>query len=235
MTSRLPKHNDRGFTLVEMLVVIAIVGIVMAIATPSLLSLNKPLREGTLQFKNQLNLIRARAIASNQAYRIRPKYESKAQYTGQSYQQTPHNFIVEYAANCKVTKYGSAATGSTAPDGWQRASQFDLDLPETIGIDGTAQVNGNNTTTGSETITPANGGSSSTVTYNEANLNWKICYDNRGIADKSVSITLKDFQANNQAKSAKINISKIGGVEIETYSTNDASGTKLPANPNPTF
>jgi ribosomal protein S13 len=91
-------------------------------ASPSLLSLNKPLRDGSLQFQSHLNLVRSKAISSNRAYRLKPKYPTAAQYRGENYQETPHNFIVESARNCEV---------STA---WQPAPQLDLDLPETIGV-----------------------------------------------------------------------------------------------------
>jgi prepilin-type N-terminal cleavage/methylation domain-containing protein len=195
MTSRLPKHNDRGYTLLEMLIVVAIVGVVMGIAAPSLLSLNKPLRDGSIQFKNQLNLIRSRAIASSQAYRIRPKYPTKAQYPG----QIPNSFIVEYAANCRISTYGPAAS-AILPDGWTIASQLDIDLPSAVGIDGTAT----DTQDTPSSPTP------------DANLKWSICYDNRGVAGKPVTLTLKDFQGNNRAKTVTISVQPIGAATIET-------------------
>jgi prepilin-type N-terminal cleavage/methylation domain-containing protein len=202
VTIRLPKHNDRGYTLLEILVVVAIVGVVMGIATPSLLSLNKPLRDGTVQFKNQLNLIRSRAIASSQAYRIRPKYPTKAQFTG----QIPNSFIVEYAANCRIEAYGPTAS-AILPDGWARASQLDFDLPSAVGIDGTATVAIQDIP---QTPTP------------DPNLNWSICYDNRGITRQPVTFTLKDFQGNNRAKTATISVQQIG---LATITTKDSAGT----------
>ncbi len=212
MTIRSPKHHDRGFTLVEMLVVIAIVGILMGLAVPSLLALNKPLREGTLQFKAQLNLIRSKAIASGQAYRLRPKYPTSAEYSGQG----PNSFIVEYAANCRISTYGPSAS-TVLPDGWQRASQLDLDLPSTVGVSGTATV----TNDIPSTPTP------------NANLNWSICYDNRGIASQPVNFTLKDFQGNNRAKMATISVQAIGAVAI---TAKDSAGTATHSvNENPVF
>jgi prepilin-type N-terminal cleavage/methylation domain-containing protein len=225
VTIRSPKHHDRGFTLVEMLVVVAIVGILIGIATPSLLALNKPLREGTSQFKTQLNLIRSKAIASGQAYRIRPKYSTAAGYP----KQIPGSFIVEYAANCRVTTIGQGT--ATTPDGWMRASQLDLDL-SSVGIAGTTKVGGTDTTAGSVNYTLANGGSTLTIT-SEANLNWNICYDNRGIASNSVDLTLKDFQGNNRAKTATISVQVLGAA---TISAKDSSGTAThAANENPVF
>ena len=232
MAIRPPKYNSQGFTLIEMLVVISIVGIVVGFALPSFLTLNKPLRDGTSQFKSTLALLRIKAISGNQAYRIRPKYPTKAEYTGEKYQQTPHNFIVEYAANCQVNTYGPGRpVGSTGfpngtPDGWQEASQFNLDLPEAIGIDGTVTVDGTATSGGSVSFAPANRTSATNITY-EANLNWNICYDNRGLADRSVAIVLKDFQGNNIARSTLINVQRVGLV----ISTRNSSNINIdPAN-----
>lgn len=227
MTIRPSKHSVRGFTLIEMIVVIAIVGIMMGLAAPSLLSLNKPLRDGTLLFKSQLNLIRSKAIASSKAYRIRPKYPTLAQYKGQSYQGTAHNFIVEYAANCQVNTYGPGlpvdATNTTypngTPDGWKAASQFDLDLPDAVGVVA-AQINGAAVSAGSQNFPLATSPSTASNISFEAPVNWSICYDNRGIAYQAVTLTLQDYQANNRATSALIQVGAIGGLDIVTKDRN---------------
>ncbi len=225
MAIRPPKYNSQGFTLIEMLVAIAMAGIMMAWAVPSLMSLDKPLRSGTLQFKNQLSLIRSKAISGSRAYRIRPKYPTAVEYKGEKYQGTAHNFIVEYAGNCRVDRYGSGSTGN--PDGWQAASQLDLDLPDSIkvGLDTTS------TATGTLTILPANNladttGTSITV---EAPLNWSICYDNRGIAFQAVALKLQDLRADNRSTSALISVGAVGSIDITTKdkngtSTNDSTG-----------
>jgi prepilin-type N-terminal cleavage/methylation domain-containing protein len=198
VTSRSPKYNSPGFTLVEMLVVIVITGIILGIAMPSLLALNKPLRYGTLQFKSQLSLIRSKAIASNQAYRIRPKFPNRTAYQN----EIPRNFVVEYAANCSVT--------ATGPNGWQMAPQFDVDLPENVGITDMAS-----------TTLPNPSGSPPTISVSNS-LIWNICFDNRGIASNSPRLIIKDFRGDNQANIALFDISLIGGVDIYTY-------TKVPA------
>ena len=213
---RPPKSNSQGFTLIEMMVTIAVAGILMALAMPSFLSLSKPLRDGSLQFKSQLSLIRSKAISSNRAYRIRPKYPTAAEYKGQAYQQTPHNFIVEYAANCQVTTYGNGT-----PNGWLAASQLDLDLPDAVGVVA-AQVAGTATVAGTWSYPLANGSTAPSVSV-EAPLNWSICFDNRGIISKfqEVSVTFKDFQGNNRATSALINITGVGGIDITTKDKNN--------------
>jgi prepilin-type N-terminal cleavage/methylation domain-containing protein len=217
---RPPKYNSQGYTLVEMLVVLIIVGIVMGFALPSLLSLSKPLRDGSLQFKSHLSLIRSKAISSNQAYRLRPRFPNRTGYVG----SIPNQFIVEYAANCKVTTMG------TVNNGWEAASQFDLDLPLRVGI----------TEANSTTVTIPGIGA---VPINN-NLTWDICFDNRGIVDTPRYVVLKDFQSgdagtntgNNKAQIAAVSIGKVGIVEIFTYGTNfTADLNDGQSNPQPVF
>jgi prepilin-type N-terminal cleavage/methylation domain-containing protein len=193
MKIRSQYHNYRGFTLIEMITVVAILGIILGFAIPSFLTLRKPLRDGVNQFTSQLALIRTKAIASNQAYRIKPKYTTLTEYVGENgYTNIPRSFVVEYAANCQVTTVGGT-------NGWQRASQFDLDLPKEVGV------------------TAATG----------AALNWNICYNNRGIVNTSVNLTFADYQANNRAKTASVIVRGLGGVRIKTYDNTNATGTGI--------
>jgi prepilin-type N-terminal cleavage/methylation domain-containing protein len=200
---RPPKYNSQGYTLLEMLAVLSMVGIIMGFALPSLLSLNKPLRDGSLQFKSHLSLIRSKAISSNQAYRLRPKFPNRTDYPD----GIPRNFIVEYAANCRVITMGAANNG------WEMASQFDLDLPANIGI-----------TDITSTTLPVIGAVSN-------DLNWNsgagICFDNRGIVDTSTRVIVKDFRGDNIAKIALLDVNKIGNVDLTTYGDNTPSSPDL--------
>ncbi len=195
-------HYNDGFTLVEMIGVILLAGILMTVAVPSFLSLNKPLRDGVSQFTSHVNLVRSKAMASSKAYRIKPKYPSPSQYP----KSIPNQFIVEYASNCQVAE---------GAGGWARAAQFDLDLPENMGITNNASMTLPLPTSGSETIQPAN------------NLDWEICFDSRGtIAQPSVKdLIFRDYQGNNPAKLAKIQLNLVGVNDIFTYSINPASQT----------
>ena len=81
MAIRPPNYNSQGFTLLEMIITLGVAGIIVGFAAPSFLSWNKPLRDGSLQFKSHLSLIRSKAISSGQAYRLRPKYNTLAEYS----------------------------------------------------------------------------------------------------------------------------------------------------------
>lgn len=188
MAIRPPKYCSQGFTLLEMLAVLIVVGIITGFTVPSLLSLNKPLRDGALLFKNQIGLIRSKAISSNQAYRLKPNPDPNPDGT--------RDFMVEYAANCKVPTTGGVS-------GWQRASQFDLDLPKNIGI----------TDIATNISDPAIGAVSNS-------LGDGVCFDNRGIVDTPIRLIFKDFRGDNRAKIALIDVGKVGSVDIYTYDSN---------------
>lgn len=198
MAIKSPTDRDSGFTLLEMLAVVLVAGILMTVAAPSFLSLNKPLRDAVNQFTSHLNLIRSKAMASSQAYRIKPRYTNISQYPNPKNYPTPigNQFIVQYASNCQV------ADGS----GWNIASQFDLNLPDDAGITNDSSVTLLNP---SQTIANAN------------DLTWSICFDSRGIIYQTRSLILRDFQKNNRARLAKIELNKVGINNINTYDINN--------------
>jgi len=64
--------TNKGFSLVELIIVIAIIGIVMAIASPSFYKYrqNTNLKEATRNLSGDISLYRQTAIAQNVRYRI---------------------------------------------------------------------------------------------------------------------------------------------------------------------
>jgi prepilin-type N-terminal cleavage/methylation domain-containing protein len=231
---RPPKYNSQGFTLIEMIVTVSLAGIIMAFALPSLMTLDKPLRSGTFQFKNQLSLIRSKAISGSRAYRIRPKYPTSAQYRGEKYQGTAYQFVVEYAANCQVNTFGpglpaSGLNPNGTPNGWQAVSSLDLNLPESIGVaTNPAPTIAIRPFGATQNFDLADGSADTNGGTIDTHLNWSICYDNRGIASQPVALTLEDSRADNRSTSARIRVGVIGGVDIDTFDKN-GSPTNSPS------
>jgi prepilin-type N-terminal cleavage/methylation domain-containing protein len=226
---RPPKYNSQGFTLIEMIVTVMVAGIIMAFATPSLLSLNKPLRDGSLQFKSQLSLIRSKAISSSKAYRIRPKFDS---LTLANYPDgRARNFVVEYADNCKMPE--NSATPAAVR--WQAASQFDLDLPQNIGIPDTTTT----TLLAAPTTVPAATVIVPTGTVTNSLSGIRICFDNRGILDSTSTtrVALRDFQGFNRAKLSLIELTTVGNADVYTYTTTSSNftGINVSSEGNPEF
>jgi prepilin-type N-terminal cleavage/methylation domain-containing protein len=207
---RPPKHHSQGYTLLEMLAVVGMASVIMAFAVPSLLALNKPLRDGTLQFKSHLSLVRSKAISSNQAYRIKPRYPTSAQYILNN--SIPNSFIVEYAANCQ-----------TAPANWRVASQLDLDLPASVGISDL------NTTFTSPSISVPSSLSWNICFDNRGTVD---------INSSATKVVLKDFRGDNIAKVSLFDISLVGNADITTHDSNTSSSPNpipLDSQGNPVF
>ncbi len=70
--SRRIVQPSEGFTLIEALVTIAIIGVLAALVGPGLFAVNKPLQNATNQVSGIFKQVRLRAIATTTAYRVRP-------------------------------------------------------------------------------------------------------------------------------------------------------------------
>jgi prepilin-type N-terminal cleavage/methylation domain-containing protein len=208
--------SDDGFNVVELLVGLAIVGILTAIAIPSLSSFYKPLSIAVSSTTSQLTLIRSKAMASSRAYRIRPRFTTAAEYVNSK----PNQFIVEYNKNggsCNTEE--STTTAGVTIWNWAPASQLDFQLSDKVVLDnyvvlgGATQSNYLDWDAGT-TLDPRKG----------------FCFDSRGMPRtfggiiSTITFRIKDELGNNVAKSANISINGTGGVSYTTYSSSNGTG-----------
>jgi prepilin-type N-terminal cleavage/methylation domain-containing protein len=68
----------QGFTQLEMVVTLAILGVFSALAGPQMFSVSKPLQNGTNQLAGILKQVRMRAIVTTTAYRVRPAADRRS-------------------------------------------------------------------------------------------------------------------------------------------------------------
>jgi prepilin-type N-terminal cleavage/methylation domain-containing protein len=99
------KEKSKGFTLLELLIVIATVGILFGIGILTAAGLRSPIGEATTQLSSVLRQVRTRAISATSAYRLKATSSTNA--------------IVQYAINCE------AAT-------WTTDSNLSIDLGEGV-------------------------------------------------------------------------------------------------------
>lgn len=94
-------ENFKGFTLIEIMTVLAIAGILAAMSAPFIKFGVNPLRDNTNRFAGNFKLIRIKAMAETSAYRVG--------------QPSSTQLIVERAASCFDTTW-TVAPSFTAED-----------------------------------------------------------------------------------------------------------------------
>ncbi len=104
-------HGHRGFTLYELLVVVAIMGLSLAIGSLYLEPMETPLQSGAIQMEAFFRQARLRAMATTSAYRVAPSDAS--------------NLAAERAATC------SAST-------WTPENDMELELPGGVAMNDTS-------------------------------------------------------------------------------------------------
>ncbi len=154
--------SHKGFTMIEIMIVLALAAIMTAMSAPYISFGNNPLQDNTNRIASKLKLVRSKAISQTSAYRVT--------------QISPAQLKVEHSISGKncLDEDNNAA--------WVKDPSFteeDLSLNEASDIQG---INKNTAIT----IVAANTINGSSLT------NWKLCYDSRGTANKNLFFTLTD-------------------------------------------
>jgi prepilin-type N-terminal cleavage/methylation domain-containing protein len=179
------KKTDSGFSLVELLVVLLMMGLLMALAIPSFLGIKKPLRQSVESIKAQINLIALKSRATGKAYRMVPS--------------SPKQLKIQSGANCDIPT-----------SQWNEQSNLTIDLSENTALSDTPLPIYDNPTT---------------ISTAPQYLDWSICFDRQGRVAKATTFTVKDIRGDNRARTARIEMNKVG---IDSISTFDVSGGKIP-------
>ncbi len=90
MGFNLDKMKPRGLSLVELLVVLGVLGIALGISALNLRLFSNPLQDAWVQTEGYLKLVRAKAMATTSAYRVK---------------QQNGRLVAEYAERCNSTSF----------------------------------------------------------------------------------------------------------------------------------
>ena len=107
MSDNMRLKRNRGFTLLELMAAMAILGVTATITGYNLMSLHDPLEAAANQMTSNLKLARARAMATTAAYRILPT--------------SSNQIMAQYGTDCSATS-------------WTDDTQLSLDLEDPISV-----------------------------------------------------------------------------------------------------
>lgn len=132
--------KNRGFTLIELMIAVAIVGILAAVALPSYR--NSVLKSQRIDAKTALLDLASREeryFTTNNAYTIDP---AKLGYAGTFPVTVPNSNVATYSLNITIATGGASFTGTAAPTTRQLNDTCGTYSIDSLGV----QSNSNNTT-----------------------------------------------------------------------------------------
>lgn len=156
--------NNTGFTLVELLVIIALIGIMAAFSAPYITFGINPLKDTTNRLASTFKLMRVKAMSQTSAYRIK--------------QATSTTLIIERNKLCSDS------------NGWTPDNNFtseDLSLTEAEDVQGLSKKSVIEITAVTE-----NGTNITPLIEATGSPGWSLCFNSRGLANKTLALTIKD-------------------------------------------
>ena len=160
-----PFRTDNGFNLVQVMMSVTVMGILAAIAVPSISFGANPLTDTTTRLTSHFKLARTKAMSTTTAIRLKPLNNNSIE-------------IQQHSSDAGTSR-ATCQDANTDIDGngkpvWQRVAGYnteDFQFEDGIVLN-QAWVNG----------------ASSNIT------NWSLCFDSRGLSSNTLTLELKQSQ-----------------------------------------